>query len=188
MFDLIRNDLWISMQAYLPFAIISGFIVIISTYILFTVVSLSTDRDLKHQFIKKLPFLLVFYIYIFLLAGLTFLSRVPGSRFEVNLKVFGTITNNIYGNRYVVENIFMFIPLGMLFPLLWKRLNSAINCLIVGFFFSLLIEVSQYVTKRGYFQVDDLIFNTLGALLGFYVLSGLKALFSKAAENKKGIL
>jgi glycopeptide antibiotics resistance protein len=189
MIELMKNDFLIIVQDCLPFAALSGFMVLICTYMVFMFFTQILKKDWNYLFIKKLPFLLSFYIYIFLVAGITFLSRSPGSRTEVNLKVFGTISNSMYSNRYVIENILLFIPFGVLFPCLWKRLQSVLNSLIVGFLISLFIEISQYVSQRGYFQVDDMIFNTLGTLVGFYIAFGIKNLLHRlhAFTNGKEI-
>lgn len=176
MIQLINIDLWTYLQSYLAFAILSGITVIIGTYILSAFLSVSLHKNWNQHFGKRLPSMLIFYIYFFFVAGITLLSREPGSRVEVNLKIFGTITDSAYGNRYVIENILLFIPFGVLFPILWNRINTAFKCLLAGFLFSLLIEVIQFITKRGYFQVDDMIFNTLGTLLGYVILSCLKSL------------
>ncbi|WP_276399878.1 VanZ family protein [Halalkalibacterium halodurans] len=34
---------------------------------------------------------------------------------------------------------------------------------------SLLIEVVQFITRRGYFDIDDIILNTVGGLLGIFI-------------------
>lgn len=65
-----------------------------------------------------------------------------------------------------ILNIVMFAPLGLLVPLLWQRMGKAPCIMLAGFSFSLLIELSQLLSYRGT-DVDDLILNTLGALIGF---------------------
>src|SRR5699024_6300881 len=72
-----------------------------------------------------------------------------------------------YQLLYSVGNIILFIPLGFLLPLLTKKLHSIILVVIVGFLVSLTIELTHAtftITRFG--TVDDLIFNTLGALIG----------------------
>lgn len=74
-------------------------------------------------------------------------------------------------------NIVVFLPVGVLVPLLaagasWRRV------LVVGAAFSLAIEVSQYVAAHLFHgghvaDVNDLLFNVVGALLGFGLLTAL---------------
>ena len=68
------------------------------------------------------------------------------------------LTGNLFGN------IILFLPVGILYPAAFKRNWKRV--LLFGFCLSLMIEVSQLILRRGYFEVDDLICNTMGALIG----------------------
>ena len=68
--------------------------------------------------------------------------------------------------RGYVLNAVMFLPFGLLLPLLGRGRGRFLSVLGAGFGFSLLIELSQILSQRGT-DVDDLIMNTLGAALGF---------------------
>ena len=57
----------------------------------------------------------------------------------------------------------MFIPFGIFIPLLWDISNKKV--IIYGFLSSLFIEISQLFLTRGT-DIDDLILNTCGVLLG----------------------
>lgn len=81
---------------------------------------------------------------------------------RINLIPFSN-KNNATG--YML-NIVMFVPFGFLIPLIWKRTGNVPYIILAGFMFSLLIEVSQLFSYRGT-DVDDLILNTFGAVLGF---------------------
>jgi len=76
-----------------------------------------------------------------------------------------------------LTNILVFVPLGMLVPLLVARPSWG-RVLAAAALFSLTIEVTQLVTAR-YLQgghiadVNDLLFNIVGGALGFGVLSAL---------------
>ena len=63
-------------------------------------------------------------------------------------------------------NILLFLPLGFLTPLLWRDFCRLRNTLLLGFSFSLFVETAQLLTFR-VTDVDDLIMNTAGAVLGF---------------------
>lgn len=83
----------------------------------------------------------------------------------------------------VLLNIAMFVPFGCLLPLLSSHFKKWYVLLLTGAGASLFIEVMQYVTGRGLFDVDDLFTNTIGAALGYYIVMALQCLFQK--ENKK---
>lgn len=72
----------------------------------------------------------------------------------------------------LLGNVVLFLPLGLLLYL--KRGEDWPDVVLLGFGCSLCIELFQYFSRLGTFQVDDLIHNTWGALIGW----GLgKALF-----------
>lgn len=64
-------------------------------------------------------------------------------------------------------NIAMFVPLGVFLPLATKPFRRWYWMLTAGAGTSLIIEVAQYILGRGQADVDDLICNTLGAMLGY---------------------
>ena len=97
---------------------------------------------------------------------------------RANLRVFATI--RIYcGNKVsradmyknIGGNIAGFIPLGFLLPfLLWRRAGAGTIGLIV-FLISLSFESIQLITGLGVFDVDDLLLNTAGGLIGYCICS-----------------
>lgn len=65
-------------------------------------------------------------------------------------------------------NILIFMPFGMLLPLLFRGMsNPWSKVFILSFTFSLGLETSQLILAIGMFDVDDLILNTFGGLLGY---------------------
>lgn len=69
----------------------------------------------------------------------------------------------------VAGNIAWFLPLGFLLPWEIKRLRRLRNLALFAFLFSLAAETLQYVFAVGIFDIDDVILNTLGAVLGWVV-------------------
>lgn len=88
--------------------------------------------------------------------------RFEDLKYHVNLIPFSRQIN-VMG--YLL-NIVMFLPLGFLVPLIWKRMGNISYIVLTGLAFSLLIELSQLLSSRGT-DIDDLILNTFGAVLGF---------------------
>ena len=78
----------------------------------------------------------------------------------------------------VLLNIALFVPLGILLPLLSRVFRKWYAVLLAGFGSSLAIELVQLTTARGMFDVDDLFTNTLGTMVGrsivMLVLSALE--------------
>ena len=74
-------------------------------------------------------------------------------------------TSNITG---MILNAIMFAPLGFLLPLIFERYRRWGRTLTAGFLTSLTVELIQLFTFRAT-DVDDLIMNTLGTLVGFLI-------------------
>ena len=69
--------------------------------------------------------------------------------------------------RNLIGNILVFMPLGFFIPLLFDKFNNLKKVLKVGFLSSLAIELSQLFVGGNVCDIDDVIYNTLGAVVGF---------------------
>ena len=71
---------------------------------------------------------------------------------------FAMITN-------LLGNVLIFLPLGFFLPMASKY-RSLFSTLYASFVLSLCVELFQFVTKVGSFDVDDLLLNTIGGIAG----------------------
>lgn len=92
---------------------------------------------------------------------------------NINLKPFSEEISTI---GYVL-NVFMFIPLGFLLAILWDGYNLK-KTVFTGFIFSFIIEFFQLFNFRAS-DIDDLIMNTLGCLIGYIIYKIFLILFKK---------
>ena len=69
--------------------------------------------------------------------------------------------------RNVIGNILVFMPLGFFIPLLFDKLNNFKKVFKIGFLSSLAIELCQLFVNSNVCDIDDVIYNTLGAVVGF---------------------
>lgn len=72
-----------------------------------------------------------------------------------------SILINLFGN------IFMFVPLGFLLPVVYKKLDTFWKVTAAGALFSFLIEIIQLPFYVRVSDIDDLILNTLGCMMGY---------------------
>lgn len=72
----------------------------------------------------------------------------------------------------VMGNVVMFVPLPLVLYVVFK-IKSLRLVLLIGFLTSLSIETIQYVLNIGVSDMDDLIFNTLGTLIGVMIIAAL---------------
>lgn len=141
----------------------------------------------------------VFICYILFLIKLLFLSRVSlldlfnSQRTldrSINIIPFYSIKEYIFSNSAtikkfafsnVVGNIVIFIPLGTYLSL-FKKNKRVINNLLFIFIVSLFIEIIQGLLGIGASDIDDIILNCLGGLVG---ILGYKFLLFILRDEKK---
>ncbi|WP_268293042.1 VanZ family protein [Bacillus inaquosorum] len=96
-----------------------------------------------------------------------------------------------YVIRSIGGNLILLLPVGLLFPLLFKKLNNVKRILLTGFFISLFIELAQlsisvYIRSvYRSFDVDDLILNTLGTVIGYWLFFILSMFYKRVTYRFK---
>lgn len=91
--------------------------------------------------------------------------------------------SNIIG---MILNIVMFAPLGFLLPAYFERYRQWHRTLAAGLITSLLVEMIQLFTFRAT-DVDDLLMNTLGAVVGFLAAKLVLRLRSTISQRWKDL-
>ncbi|QTD42933.1 VanZ family protein [Sporosarcina sp. Te-1] len=95
----------------------------------------------------------------------------------VNLMPFRTVIMYFQSNQYVsdwesvslvnvVGNMFIFTPIGLFVPLLWRSMNRWWKVFLVGFCVTCFIEGIQFFIGRSS-DIDDVILNTVGVMIGY---------------------
>ena len=110
----------------------------------------------------------LFIIYFFVLCNIVYFSREPGSRMGVDMRLFSTWGTTNQEHAYVIENVILFIPFGILFPACLPEKVSVLT-IFTGAICSVSIEYIQYRTGCGYCQLDDVVTNILGTIIGYIV-------------------
>ncbi len=103
-------------------------------------------------------------VWGFGLLYVTWLSRTPVWETRINLVPFQKDDNTSILD--LIANIIMFVPFPMLlYGLLQKKIKFSVLS-AVGIGLSIIIELLQLITHRGICDVDDLILNSAGAIIG----------------------
>ena len=80
-------------------------------------------------------------------------------------------------------NVVMFVPLGFLMPVAFRRMRSFGRTALSLVLFSFAIEFTQYFTGRSA-DIDDLMLNTLGGILGYLIFFVVSKLFWKKRPRR----
>ena len=136
--------------------------------------------ELLLKYRKKITIFL-FGAYSVFIVYYTLLSRNVGETHRIELRFMWAYQEIFAGDPawkediwYNIGNIVFFVPFGFFHP---KKNWRAI--LISSAVFSLLIEIIQYVGCLGLCELDDLICNSLGALIGFWIYQLAKKIYQK---------
>lgn len=152
---------------YLPYGLIVGVLMAV-------VLSMVNDRRVRKG---RAPFSVIaftfFFIYMSIMLCITFLSRESGSRKGIDLELFSTWGINERNNAYVIENVLLFIPFGFVCAWAFRSARRLPASTALGLLTSLGIECMQLITQRGFFQIDDIITNTLGMTIGCFLFRGI---------------
>jgi len=119
-----------------------------------------------------------FMLSLLLIVTLTLVYPIPTSigitnYVASNYKPFFVIKSLLKSNSFldctynIIGNIMLFIPLGLILPLKFKRINKFGKAVFVGFIFSVFIELTQLLMPYRQTDIDDIILNTLGTGLGY---------------------
>ena len=124
----------------------------------------------------------LFILYLIALTYFLFFAesfgRVPGAQtyYAYNLMPFREISRfikyrGLLGFQAVLlnlaGNVLGFVPFGFFIPVVSRRGRIWRNAVLMGFGFSLCIELTQLIFKIGSFDVDDILLNTTGSILGY---------------------
>ena len=122
---------------------------------------------------------IIFPIFVFVISftlTITIIGRVPTITAKYNLELFWTIKHIFAGRKNLIWEVFwnvvLFVPIGMMVSaLIPRRVWLAMPICAAG---STAIEVTQLLTHRGLFEFDDIIYNSVGAVIGFLLYLLLK--------------
>ena len=145
------------------------------------------NRHRKHGFVLLVLYLVLLTYFLFFAEAM---GRTPDTRttFSYNLTLFNEIRrflvySDILGYKAVLLNIagnvVAFMPFGFILPEVWDQLNRWYTITLMGFLFSLCIELIQLIGRVGSFDVDDLLLNTIGAFVGYVAFVLAKGVWNR---------
>ena len=159
---------------YLPYGIMAGAVMGLILN------GLNARRERKGKDAFPMAGLMAFSLYLMIILVITFFSREDGSRNRaMDLQLFSTWGINTRNNAFVVENVLLFIPYGFVCPWAFPWLRGFFRNTFAAFVTSLGVETFQLITGRGYFQIDDILTNVLGAVIGYVIYCMIVGMYRK---------
>ena len=145
------------------------------------------------RFIKKIEkykkicsFILICYLcFVF---QITFYNRDAGSRIGMLTSVKISVTDAQF--IYDALNVVLFVPYGFIVSCLiknrelWRKIAIV---LCVSYLTSMGIEVCQLVTERGFFEIADLVMNTIGGFVGEIIAECVMFIIRYVRKLREGL-
>lgn len=141
---------------------------------------------------------ILFLVYLAVISYFLFFSerygRTEGSGgYRYNLVFFQEIRRFITYRKEIglegfivniIGNVLAFTPFGFCLPLIRIKKTTFFKVLCLSFLFSLTIESIQLIYQIGIFDVDDLVMNTVGGVLG-YLIYKIGTAFMELKKRKR---
>ena len=109
----------------------------------------------------------IFVLYVGLILYLTVLRNNIETDHQIQLVPFWSY-EKFYDPQYrwqIYMNVFLFIPFGFLLG--WALNRNVLHVILLGAGFSVCLEAAQYIYYLGLCDIDDVIHNTLGTVIGY---------------------
>lgn len=129
--------------------------------------------------------LFIFVTYIFSILCITVFRRRAGEYARIQMEVFNWIgKEGVESPKHILLNVAMFMPIGAIYPLITTKVDGKIfSSVSFGISFSTLIETGQLVFQLGNCDVDDILSNSLGALIGAVIVVGGMCVKQKVSKK-----
>ena len=119
---------------------------------------------------------MMLFIWLYWVFASTVFCRTQYSEYHYNLKLFWSYEfMQAYPHSYMLQeivlNILMLLPVGVLFPVAFDCRNVWVTTLF-GLLCTTGIELLQLFAKRGLFEWDDMVHNTIGVVIGYLLITG----------------
>lgn len=126
-------------------------------------------RNRSHSSVKNALTWICFFTSITFILCVTLLTREQMISREHILVLFHSYYEAFVHHRWGwisqgLLNMLLFVPLGVTGYLVTKK--SISRAILIGLLLSIFVEVTQYFTKLGFFETDDIINNTIGTAIG----------------------
>ena len=157
----VPSELWVVLSAIICIGLVCIF-------------SLVKVKEKKWQYSS----VLCLTIYVSIMLCNTVIFRTEGNMSRVVLIPFWSYMEAVKESRsfYLIENllnIVLFVPVGLFLKMSFRNMRF-IPIVFCGLLLSLVIETSQLLLQRGWFEVDDMMHNTLGTVLGYLTIRNCK--------------
>ena len=175
---------------------LGGFAVPILLILITMIIEIKKSKDIQEKIkIRNFWLKILFIIYLLLLITILFLNNEYRMRGYEDINTFSKehcetsniipfatiidyisklLSNNISTSIVIINfatNLLLFAPMGFFIPILFKnKIKNIKQFGIIIIVITMFVEILQFMTYRGSTDVDDIILNTIGAIIVYMLM------------------
>ena len=176
-----------TLPRYYPEIFVNRIIISVIAFAMFGAVSIVLYKRQKYNMVQLIAAILL-SLYIVVLLYFTVVGRYSHEEYEYKINF---LTSYRWLFKYSGEqvlwqlliNIVMLVPMGFLLPIIIHAKYKYLITMVLSLLMTLFIETMQLVSKCGSFEIDDVINNFIGAVLGMFLFVLLNRIIQKQKRN-----
>lgn len=132
---------------------------------------------------------IILSLYVVILLYFTVIGRYSHEEYENRVYFYYSYRRLIehydsQSMRQILMNIAMLVPVGFLMPMTFNCKGKYLKTIRISLLLIIVIELLQMLTKTGSCEVDDMINNFIGVILGMGLYAIINRLFMKKRLSK----
>lgn len=136
----------------------------------FGLIFLCVIRGIKNGLHLSIPLFFVAYVFVLLCSTILYRHVIPERVIHLqplwSYKAYSDGIAILFPEN--IMNVVVFIPIGLFVRLCFQSIRWW-GVLMIGFVLSVFIEIIQYIFQKGTCDMDDVIHNTLGCIIGYII-------------------
>lgn len=141
--------------------------------------------SIKNKQVSKSQIHLVFIMYLMCIFAFTFFKGIYGDGATgINLNPLKIINDFKLSSNTILlllGNLFLYIPIGIYIRYIFN--TSSIKLFIGIIVYCIIVEIIQYITKLGIFDINDIILNSFGFIIGVLIYEKIRRICANSTKE-----
>ena len=172
---------------YFPEIFVNRIIISVLAFALFCVISIFLYKRQKFNKMQCAAAILL-SLYIVVLLYFTVTGRYSHEEYEYEIQFFTSYRwffrhNEEQMLRQLLINLVMLMPVGFLLPIIINVKHKYLVTMALSLLLTVFIETMQLIMKCGEFEIDDIINNFVGAVMGMLIYMLLNRIIQKREKG-----
>ena len=172
---------------YFPEVFVNRIIISVLVFVVFCAVTIFLYKRQKFNKVQCIAAILL-SLYIVVLLYFTVVGRYSHEEYGYEIQFFTSYRwffrhNEEQMLRQLLINLVMLIPVGFLLPIIINVKHKYLITMALSLLLTVFIETMQLIMKCGAFEIDDIINNFVGAVIGMLIYMLLNRIIQKREKG-----